>query len=131
MRSCQAPPPFLKIWLEAQPIPAERGYPLWGIFKNMNSYTWTLIIWWKRKIFIYFIKCYWIKKYIFCVRKQKNIQLCFTGTKLTAFMSTNWSAVLYLICLFFSFSIQNWIIWYTCKYFFQHVLKFSFYNLHF
>ena len=32
------------------------------IFKNMmNNYTWTLIIWWKRKIFIYFIKCYWIK----------------------------------------------------------------------
>ena len=31
------------------------------IFKNMmNNYAWRLIIWWKRKIFIYYIKHYWI-----------------------------------------------------------------------
>ena len=36
--------------------------------KNMmNNYAWTLIIWWKRKSFIYFIKCYWIKNLLFIV----------------------------------------------------------------
>ena len=31
------------------------------IFKNiMNNYTWILTVWWKTKIFINFIKCYWI-----------------------------------------------------------------------
>ena len=102
------------------------------IFKNMmNNYAWTLIIWWKRKIFIYFINCYWIKNLLSIVIQSKNILLCFISTKLTACMSSTWSAVLYLVCLFFSFFMQNWILRYTYKYFFQHVLKFSFYNLHF
>ena len=90
----------------------------------MNNYGWTLIIWWKRKIFIYFVKCYWIKKIFYLLwSKTKNVQLCFMRTKLTACMSTTWSAVLYLICLFFSFFMQNWLLWYTCKYLFQHFLS--------
>ena len=51
--------------------------------------------------------------------------------KLTACMSSTWSAALDLVCLFIYFFMQNWILRYTCKYFFQHVLKFSFYNLRF
>ena len=90
----------------------------------MNNYAWTLIIWWKRKIFIYFINCYWIKNLLSIVIQSKNILLCFISTKLTACMSSTWSAVLYLVCLFFSFLMQNWVLRYTCKYFFQHVLNF-------
>ena len=40
------------------------------IFRNINNYAWTLIIWWKRKIFIYSVKCYWIKN-----RKRKALDI--------------------------------------------------------
>ena len=57
------------------------------IFKNMmNNCTWTLIIWRKRKTFIYFIKCYWIKnllpiviqnkKYLVVFHKHESNSLC-------------------------------------------------------
>ena len=76
------------------------------IFKIMNNYAWTLITWWKEQFYIYFIKCYWIKNLF---------------RKLTACMSTTWSAVLYLVCLFFFFlyaklntSVHLWILLATC-----------------
>ena len=45
--------------------------------------------------------------------QNKNILLCFISMKLMACMSTIWSSVLYLVCLFFSFFMQNWILRYT------------------
>ena len=33
---------------------------------------WTLIIWWQRKIFIYFMKCYWIKNLLSIVIQTKK-----------------------------------------------------------
>ena len=42
-------------------------------FKNMmNNYAWTLIIWWKRKIFIYFMKCY----NLWCVKIYFSFSFC-------------------------------------------------------
>ena len=41
------------------------------------------------------------------------------------------SCVIYGLFIFFSFFMQNLILRYTCKYCFQHVLKFSFCNLRF
>ena len=41
----------------------------------MHNYAWTLIIWWKRNIFIYFIRCYWIKNLLLIVIQNKNIYL--------------------------------------------------------
>ena len=71
----------------------------------------------KKKNFIYFIKCYWIKNLLsIMIRNKKNLVVCC--------MAATWSAVLYLVCLFFSFLMQNWVLRYTCKYFFQHVLNF-------
>ena len=45
------------------------------IFSNiMSNYAWTLTISWKRKIFIYFIKCYWMKNLIsFAIQKKKYL----------------------------------------------------------
>ena len=101
------------------------------IFKNMmNNYGWTPIIWWKGNIFICFIKCYWIKNLLSIVIQNKKYLVVFNKHEINSLH------VYYLIScvifgLFFSFFMQNWILRYTYKYFFQHVLKFSFYNLHF
>ena len=47
------------------------------IFKNMmNNYAWALIIWWKRKIFTYFIKCYWILKDVFSFKIYFSFSFC-------------------------------------------------------
>ena len=47
-------------------------------FKNMmNNYAWTLIIWWERKIFIYFIKCYWILNVVFSFKIYFSFSCCF------------------------------------------------------
>ena len=99
------------------------------IFKNvMNNYALTLVIWWKRKTFIYCIKCYWIKNLLSMVIKNKKFLVVFHKHEIN---STTWSMwYIWFVC-FFSFFMQNWILRYTCKYLFQHVLKFSFYNLHF
>ena len=43
----------------------------------MSNYAWTLIIWWKRKIFIYFIKCYWIKNLLSIVIQNKKYLVVF------------------------------------------------------
>ena len=42
----------------------------------MNNYAWTLIIWWKRKIFIYFIKCYWILDAVFIFKIYFSFSFC-------------------------------------------------------
>ena len=47
------------------------------IFKNMmNNSAWTLTIWWKRKIFIYFIKCYWILNVVFSFKIYFSFTFC-------------------------------------------------------
>ena len=84
------------------------------IFKNMNNYTWTLIIWWKRKIFIYFIKCYWIKNLLSTVIQNKKYLVLFHKHEINILHVYYLSAVLDLVCLFLSFFMQNWIIWYIC-----------------
>ena len=99
------------------------------IFKNMmNNYTWTLIIWWKRKIFIYCIKCYWIKNLLSIVIQNKKYLVVFHKHEINS-LHVYYLISCVIIGLFFSFFMQNWILWYTCKYFFQHVLTFFFYNL--
>ena len=50
----------------------------------MNNYTWTLIIWWKRKIFIYFIKCYWIKDLLSTVIQNKKYLVVFHKHKINS-----------------------------------------------
>ena len=87
----------------------------------MSNYAWILIIWWKRILFICFIKWYWIKNILSIVIQNKKYLVEFNKHKISS----------YLVCLFFSFFRQYWILRYNYKYFFQHVLKFSFYNLHF
>ena len=87
-----------------------------------------LIIWWKRQIFVYFIKYYWHLLDIVIQNKKYSVVFHKHGI--------NSLHVYYLIScvifgLFLSFFMQNWILRYTCNYFFQHVLKFSFYNLRF
>ena len=42
----------------------------------INYYAWTLIIWSKRKIFIYFIKCYWILNVVFSFKIDFSFSLC-------------------------------------------------------
>ena len=55
------------------------------IFKNvMNNYAWTLIIWWKRKLFIYFIKCYWIKNLLSIVIQNKKYLAVFHKHKINS-----------------------------------------------
>ena len=99
------------------------------IFKNMmNNYSWALIIWWKKFFSIYFIKNYWIKNLLSIVIRNKKYLVLFHKHKINSLHVYYLSAVLYLVCLFCSFFMQNWILRYTCKYFFQQVLKFSFYN---
>ena len=46
-------------------------------FKNMSNYVWTLIIWWKRKIFVYFLKGYWIKNLLSIVIQIKKYLVVF------------------------------------------------------
>ena len=84
-------------------------------------------LWKKKKIFIYFIKC-----------EQKIFDLLWSKTKkhlvvlhkdeINCLHVYYLISLLYLVCLF-SFFMQNWILQYTCKYFFHHVLNFFFYNL--
>ena len=52
------------------------------IFKDMNNCAWTLIIWWKRKIFICFIKCYWIKNISSIVIQNKKYLVVFHKHKI-------------------------------------------------
>ena len=47
------------------------------IFENMmNNYTWTLIIWWKRKLFVYFVKCYLILNDVFSFKIYFSFSFC-------------------------------------------------------
>ena len=89
------------------------------IFKNvMNNYAWTLVIWWKRKTFIYCIKCYWIKNLLSMVIQNKKSLVVFHKHKINRLHVYYLINVVYLVCLFFSFFMKNWILRYTCKYFF-------------
>ena len=89
------------------------------IFKNvMNNYAWTLVIWWKRKTFIYCIKCYWIKNLLSMVIQNKKSLVVFHKHEINRLHVYYLINVVYLVCLFFSFFMQNWILRYTCKYFF-------------
>ena len=93
------------------------------IFKNMmNNYLWTLIIWWKRKTFIYFIKYYWIKFFWSIAIQNKKYLAAFLKHKIFAIFG---------LFFFLSLCKIEYLGRYTCKYFFQHVLKCPFYNLHF
>ena len=42
----------------------------------MNNYAWTLTIWSKRKMFIYFIKFYWILDAVFSFKIYFSFSFC-------------------------------------------------------
>ena len=96
------------------------------IFKNkMHNYAWTLIIWWKRKIFIYFMNCYWIKNLLSTAIQNKKYLVVFDKHKNNSLhVYYLISCIIFGLFIFFIFFMQNWIVRYICKYFFQHVLKF-------
>ena len=60
------------------------------ILKNMmNNYTWTLVIWWKRKIFIYFMKCYWILNVVFSFNIYFPFSFCSDFNLEATFLKTD------------------------------------------
>ena len=98
------------------------------ILRNINNYARTLIILWEN---FFFVKCYWIKDLLSTVIQNKKYLVVFHKHKINSLhVYYLISCVLFgLFIFFFLYAKSN--TWYTCKYFFQHVLRFSFYNLRF
>ena len=81
------------------------------IFKNIvNNYSWTIIIWWKRKrkVFTYFMKCYWIKNILSTVIQNKKYLVAFHKHEINSLH------VYYLIsCVIFG--LFFWVFFSFCK----------------
>ena len=84
----------------------------------------------KKKISFFYEVLLKKKNFIYCDPKQKKYLVVFhehETNSLHVYYLINWV----IFGLFFSFFMENWMLRYFSKYFFQNVLKFCFYNLHF